>query len=122
MIKFLIIFLQIVSGIGVLYFSIMFFTLKPVNVIGYIFSSALFIGLQFVPKKLKAKPIAGDANLQENLITKSKKNETQQNRKMLLFGFGSFGLPLALCLDLNNLALISALSLLIWYIWEEFLE
>lgn len=122
MIKFLIIFLQIVSGIGVLYFSIMFFTLKPVNVIGYIFSSALFIGLQFVPKKLKAKPIAGDANLQENLITKSKKNETQQNRKMLLFGFGSFGLPLALCLNLNNLALISALSLLIWYIWEEFLE
>jgi uncharacterized membrane protein YqjE len=40
---------------------------------------------------------------------------------MLLFGFGSFGLPLALCLNLNNLALISALSLLIWYIWEEFL-
>ena len=122
MTKFTIRFLKIVSGIGVLYFSVMFFTLKPVNLIGYIFSGALFIWLQFVLKKTKSEPINGDANLLENLITKSKKNEIKQTRKMLLFGFGSFGLPLALCLDLNNLALISALSLLTWYIWEEFLE
>lgn len=122
MAQFTINFLQIVSGIGVLYFSVMFFTFKPFNVIGYIFSGALFIGLQFVPKKIKSEPINGDANILENLITKSKKTEIKQTRKMLLFGFGSFGLPLALCLDLNNLALISALSLLTWYILEEFLE
>lgn len=100
----------------------MFFTLKPVNVIGYVFAGALFIGLQFFPKKKKSEPINDDANLLENLIKNPKKDKIKQTRKMLLFGFGSFGLPLALCLDLNKLALISALSLLIWYIWEEFLE
>lgn len=122
MAQFTINFLKIVSGIGVLYFSVMFFTFKPFNVIGYIFSGALFIGLQFVPQKIKSEPISSDANLLENSTKKIQKNKIKQNRKMLLFGFGSFGLPLALCLDLNNLALISALSLLIWYIWEEFLE
>ena len=73
-------------------------------------------------QNLVLKTDANEANYWENFITKSQKNENQKGLKLLFFGFGFFGFFLAFGLQSGTIALISALSFLIWYIWETFLE
>ena len=71
---------------------------------------------------LVLKTDASVENYWENFITKSQKNENQNWFKLLFFGCGFFGLFLAFGLQSGIIALISGLSLLIWYIWETFFD
>ena len=73
-------------------------------------------------QNLVLKTDANEANYWENFITKSQKNENQKGLKLFFFGFGFFGFIFAFGLQSGTIALISALSFLIWYIWETFLE